>query len=153
MRVLIQRVATAWVEWEGMATEQAGPGLLCLVGFNRQDVVGVLEHMADKLIHLRIFADEHGRMNRSLVETGGGLVLVPQFTLYADCRKGRRPGFSGALEPAAAREMFEAFVQICREHLSGVIAGRFGAHMQVHLVNDGPVTILLDSNELRLAKA
>lgn len=136
-----------------MATEQAGPGLLCLVGFNREDVAGVLEHMADKLIHLRIFADEHGRMNRSLVETGGGLVLVPQFTLYADCRKGRRPGFSDALEPAAAREMFEAFVQICREHLSGVIAGRFGAHMQVHLVNDGPVTILLDSNELRLAKA
>lgn len=136
-----------------MTTEQAGPGLLCLVGFNREDVAGVLEHMADKLIHLRIFADEHGRMNRSLVETGGGLVLVPQFTLYADCRKGRRPGFSDALEPAAAREMFEAFVQICREHLSGVIAGRFGAHMQVHLVNDGPVTILLDSNELRLAKA
>lgn len=136
-----------------MATEQAGPGLLCLVGFNREDVAGVLEHMADKLIHLRIFADEHGRMNRSLVETGGGLVLVPQFTLYADCRKGRRPGFSDALEPAAAREMFEAFVQICREHLSGVIAGRFGAHMKVHLVNDGPVTILLDSNELRLAKA
>lgn len=153
MRVLIQRVATAWVEWEGMTTEQAGPGLLCLVGFNREDVAGVLEHMADKLIHLRIFADEHGRMNRSLVETGGGLVLVPQFTLYADCRKGRRPGFSDALEPAAAREMFEAFVQICREHFSGVIAGRFGAHMQVHLVNDGPVTILLDSNELRLAKA
>ena len=152
MRVLLQRIATAWVEWEGEATERVGPGLLGLVGFRRDDAGALCEPMAEKMVHLRIFEDARGRMNRSLLEVGGGLVLVPQFTLVADCRQGRRPGFSAALEPGAARAHFEAFVAACRARLPGVVTGRFGAHMRVHLVNDGPVTILLDSDELGLVQ-
>jgi D-tyrosyl-tRNA(Tyr) deacylase len=122
------------------------------VGFHATDGREVLEPMANKLIHLRIFEDDQGRMNLSLLERGGGLALVPQFTLYADCRKGRRPGFSEALEPRAAAALFDAFVARCRTEIAEVITGTFGAHMQVHLVNDGPVTILLDSRELNLGR-
>ena len=153
MRIVVQRVQSAWVEWEQASTDHIAAGLLCLVGLHRADGPAVLEPMAEKLLHLRIFEDEGGRMNRSLLETGGGLVLVPQFTLYADCRRGRRPGFADALEPEGARAFFERFVERCRQDVPGVQAGRFGAHMQVHLVNDGPVTILLDSAELGLPRA
>jgi D-tyrosyl-tRNA(Tyr) deacylase len=140
------------VEWEDDATEHVGPGLLGLVGFRREDERALCGPMAEKMVHLRIFEDGQGRMNRSLLEVGGALVLVPQFTLYADCRKGRRPGFSEALEPEAARGHFEVFVTACRSHLAGIVTGRFATHMRVHLVNDGPVTILLDSEELGLAR-
>ena len=153
MRIVVQRVSSARVEWDGGATEPIASGLLCLVGFHRHDAAQVLEPMAEKLIHLRVFEDSGGRMNRSLVESAGGLVLVPQFTLYADCRKGRRPSFTDALAPDAALELFQRFVNLCQGKLPGVQAGRFGAHMRVHLLNDGPVTILLDSTELGLHRA
>lgn len=153
MRVLLQRVSEAWVAFEDGETPRAGPGLLALVGFRDGDGATLLEPMANKLLSLRVFEDEQGRMNRSLQETGGALVLVPQFTLYADCRKGRRPGFSEALAPAEAAALFEGFVGACRAaHDGEVSTGRFGAAMQVHLVNDGPVTILLDSEVLALAR-
>lgn len=152
MRIVVQRVQSARVEWEQGGTPGIGPGLLCLVGLHRSDGPGVLEPMAEKLLHLRIFEDEAGRMNRSLVDTGGGLILVPQFTLYADCRKGRRSGFADALEPEAARRLFLAFVQCCEQSQPGVQVGCFGTHMRVHLVNDGPVTIVLDSAELGLPR-
>ena len=148
MRLLIQRLGSAWVTWEGAATGKIGTGLLTLVGFHRSDEAALLEPMVEKLVRLRIFEDDTGRMNRSLTDLDGGLMLVPQFTLYADCRKGRRPGFSDALPPGPAEEFFNTFVALCRERIGRVESGSFGADMQVHLVNDGPVTILLDSAEL-----
>jgi len=150
VRVVVQRVQSAHVEWDGEATAPIDPGLLCLVGFRHGDDAQVLEPMAVKLLHLRVCEDSGGRMNHSLLESAGGLVLVPQFTLYADCRKGRRPSFTDALAPEAASELFQRFVSRCRERLPDVQAGRFGAHMRVHLVNDGPVTVILDSAELGL---
>lgn len=152
MRIVVQRVRSARVEWPEGATAPIGTGLLCLVGFHRDDGASVLEPMAEKLLHLRIFGDDEGRMNRSLLDVGGALLLVPQFTLYADCRKGRRPGFADALAPAAASALFERFVGACEARGPAVERGRFGAHMQVHGINDGPVTILLDSAELGLPR-
>lgn len=150
MRLLIQRLGEAWVTWDDTATAKVEGGLLVLVGFRHGDGTGLLEPMAEKLVHLRIFEDEAGRMNFSLLDRKGALVVVPQFTLYADCRKGRRPGFSGALAPNEARLMFDEFVECCRQRVERIEIGSFGAEMQVHLVNDGPVTILLDSAELNL---
>jgi D-tyrosyl-tRNA(Tyr) deacylase len=149
MRLLIQRVKSAWVRFaDGSESPRTGAGLLALVGFHGGDREAVLEPMARKLVELRIFPDEAGRMNRSLLETGGDLALVSQFTLYADCRKGRRPSFTDALEPMRAQALFDAFVALCASRARVVTAGRFGAMMDVHLVNDGPVTILLDSDAL-----
>ncbi len=153
MRIVVQRVQSAHVEWGEGATRPIAAGLLCLIGFHRSDDAEVLEPMAEKLLHLRIFEDAGGRLNRSLLESGGGLVLVPQFTLYADCRKGRRPSFTDALAPDAAHDLFQRFVSRCQERLPGVQAGCFGAHMRVHLVNDGPVTVILDSTALGLHRA
>lgn len=149
MRVLVQRVNTAWVRFaDGSETRRSGPGLLGLVGFAAGDGPELLAPMARKLVQLRIFEDEEGRMNRALEEVGGDLTLVSQFTLYADLRKGRRPSFVRALAPDAARALFERFVEQCRETVPSVATGRFGEPMAVHLVNDGPVTLMLDSDEL-----
>ncbi len=150
MRILLQRVTRARVDLAGRAGDEAGPGLLALVGFRTGDGAELLRPMASKMTHLRIFADAEGRMNRSLLDSGASLVVVSQFTLYADCRKGRRPGYSDALEPRRAAALFEEFATVCREVAPEVILGTFGADMQVHLTNDGPVTILLDSAELGL---
>ena len=151
MRILVQRVASAWVSFqEGGETPHSGAGLLALVGFRAGDTEAILEPMAKKLVELRVFPDEAGKMNRSLAETGKDLVLVSQFTLYADCRRGRRPSFSDALEPVRAERLYARFVEICGRQARVVTSGRFGAMMQVHLVNDGPVTLLLDSGELGL---
>ncbi|MDH4225784.1 MAG: D-aminoacyl-tRNA deacylase [Deltaproteobacteria bacterium] len=155
MRVLVQRVRQGWVEWDKASTPPIGLGLVALVGFCRGDTPRMLAPMARKMVELRIFPDETGRMNRSLGDLnlsgeGGGLVLVPQFTLYADCRKGRRPGFFDSLEPGAASGLFDRFAAACREMCPRVEAGKFGADMRVHLTNDGPVTIWLDSRELGL---
>jgi D-aminoacyl-tRNA deacylase len=154
MRLLVQRIASAWVEIEGVATSHAGPGLLALIGFRAGDTAALLEPMAKKLLQLRILADEQGRMNRAVADVGGHLVLVSQFTLYADSSQGRRPAFTAVLAPQPAEALYDAFVAICRAQCSalgiGVTTGTFGATMQVHLVNDGPVTILLDSAELGL---
>jgi D-tyrosyl-tRNA(Tyr) deacylase len=145
MRVLLQRIREGWVETAAGATPHAGLGTLALVGFHQADTAEFLEPMAKKLIQLRIFEDAQGKMNRSLADVQGHLVIVPQFTLYADCRKGRRPDFFSALAPGPASALFDRFVALCRTLFSPVSTGTFGAAMQVHLINDGPVTILLDS--------
>ena len=144
MLVLIQRVTEAAVHVEGEVVGQIGAGLLALVGMEPGDTEAQLQRMAERLLGYRIFADATGRMNRSLRDTGGGLLLVSQFTLAADTRSGTRPGFSTAAPPEEAERGFNRFVAICLEkHAAGVETGRFGAHMVVSLVNDGPVTFLL----------
>jgi len=157
MRILVQRIAQGWVEVDGVATAKAGRGLLALVGFRASDTGALLEPMAKKLIHLRVLADEQGRMNLALATAGGSLVLVSQFTLYADSSQGRRPSFLTAMPPLPAQEMYDRFVAQCRDLCAplgvGIVTGTFGAMMRVHLINDGPVTILLDSAELGLEPA
>ncbi|WP_282298218.1 D-aminoacyl-tRNA deacylase [Stenotrophomonas sp. PS02289] len=144
MLVLIQRVTQASVQVDDAVVGQIGPGLLALVGMEPGDTDAQIVRMADRLLGYRVFADEGGKMNRSLGDTGGGLLLVSQFTLAADTRSGTRPGFSTAAPPAEAERGFNRLVEICRQkHASGVETGRFGAHMVVSLVNDGPVTFLL----------
>lgn len=151
MRLLLQRIREGWVEFKDAApSPKAGRGLLALVGFKEGDDASLLEPMAGKMVNIRVFDDPDGRMNLSLLDIGGDLVVVSQFTLYADVRKGRRPGFSGALEPGRASALFDQFGEICRKRVPAVRLGVFGAEMQVNLVNDGPVTILLDSTELGL---
>ena len=141
---LIQRVASAAVTVDGATVGAIGPGLLALVGVEPGDGDAQVERMARRLLGYRVFADEQGRMNRSLADTGGGLLLVSQFTLAADTSSGMRPGFSTAMAPTEAERIFAGLVARCREsHSRGVETGRFGAHMVVSLANDGPVTFLL----------
>lgn len=150
MRVLLQRVSRARVAVDGREVGAIGAGLLLLVGIGAEDEAdggAALEPMARKILGLRIFADEQRRMNRSVVEVGGGLLAVSQFTLHADCRRGRRPSFADAARPGAARELFDRFVDLLRTSGLPVATGEFGAMMDVELVNDGPVTIWLDSWE------
>jgi len=144
MLCLIQRVTQASVTVDDAVVGQIGPGLLALVGVEPGDDEAKLSRMADRLLGYRVFADDAGKMNRSLRDTGGGLLLVSQFTLAADTRSGMRPSFTSAAPPAEAERLFNRLVAICREkHSSGVEIGRFGAHMVVSLINDGPVTFLL----------
>ena len=144
MLALIQRVTQASVEVDGEVVGRIGPGLLALVGVEPGDDLAKTRRLAERLLGYRVFSDERGRMNRSLTDTGGGLLLVSQFTLAADTSSGMRPGFSSAAAPAEAEQMFNELVGICREkHGAGVETGQFGAHMVVSLVNDGPVTFLL----------
>lgn len=144
MLALIQRVSEACVRVDGAVVGAIGPGLLALVGIEPQDDVSAVDRMASRLLAYRVFEDTDGKMNRSLAQTGGGLLLVSQFTLAADTRSGLRPSFSTAMPPARAQPLFEALVARCRQmHAARVETGRFGAHMQVSLVNDGPVTFLL----------
>ncbi|MDX2176148.1 MAG: D-aminoacyl-tRNA deacylase [Candidatus Sumerlaeia bacterium] len=150
MRILVQRVARAKVEVGERTTGAIGPGLLLLVGFGAGDTERLIRPAAEKVLNLRIFPDDAGNMNRSLLETGGGVLVVSQFTLYADARKGRRPSFTGALAPADASRLCDAFIATLRQlHPGGDIeTGEFGAMMEVSLVNSGPVTIWLDSAEM-----
>ena len=144
MLALIQRVSEASVRVDGEVVGAIGPGLLALVGIEPADDAATVARLARRLLAYRVFEDADGRMNRSLTDTGGGLLLVSQFTLAADTRSGLRPGFSTAMPPDRARPLFDALVTECaRLHAGGVETGRFGAHMQVSLVNDGPVTFLL----------
>lgn len=146
MRVVAQRVSRAEVRVGGEVVGRIGPGLCVLVGAGQDDVEVDADALADKVANLRIFADDAGKMNRSLLDEGGGLLAVSQFTLLGDARKGRRPSFVAALEPVRAEELFERFVAAARKAgINEVHTGRFGAHMEVDLVNDGPVTLLLDS--------
>ncbi len=145
MRVLVQRVSRAAVHIEGEAVAAIGPGLLLLVAFKDGDGDADLDWMAEKVAHLRIFEDEAGKMNRSLLEVGGHALVVSQFTLYADARKGRRPSFDASASTDKARPLFEKFVDNLTSRGLQTAAGRFQAVMQVELVNDGPVTIMLDS--------
>lgn len=146
MKVLLQRVSSASVDVEGTTIGRIGSGLLLLVGFGQGDTQALLLPMAKKLINMRIFADDRGKFHFSLLDTGGALLLVPQFTLFADTQKGRRPEFFGALEPAQAEPLFLAFAETFSGlGINNVATGRFGADMQVKLENDGPVTIMLES--------
>ena len=144
MLALIQRVTSASVSVDAAVIGAIGPGLLALVAVEPGDTEAQFARMAQRLLGYRVFDDGSGRMNRSLAETGGGLLLVSQFTLAADTRSGMRPGFSTAAAPDEAERGFNRLVDLCREiHAPGVETGRFGAHMVVSLVNDGPVTLLL----------
>ncbi len=145
MRALLQRVTQAKVEVDGAVTGEIGPGLLVLLGASKLDSNADADYLAEKIVQLRIFADDAGKMNRSLLETGGSLLVVSQFTLYGDCRKGRRPGFDQAAPPEEARALYERFVQSARRLCPHVETGVFQAHMAVSLVNDGPVTLLVES--------
>lgn len=144
MLALIQRVLEARVVVGDETVGAIGPGLLALVGIEPADGIPEVQRMAGRLLGYRIFGDAEGRMNRSLADTGGSLLLVSQFTLVADTRSGMRPGFSTAAAPDKAEPIFSQLAETCRRlHPSGVETGRFGAHMVVSLVNDGPVTFLL----------
>ena len=144
MLALIQRVTHARVDVDGETVGAIGPGLLALVGIEPGDGEAQVVRMGERLLGYRIFGDDAGRMNRSLADCGGGLLLVSQFTLAADTASGMRPGFSTAAAPDQAEPLFARLVETCRQnHLAGVETGRFGAHMTVSLVNDGPVTFLL----------
>jgi len=141
MIALVQRVREARVEVAGRVTGAIGPGLLVLVCAEPADTEATATKLVDKLVKLRIFADEAGKMNRSVQDVGGALLVVSQFTLAADVSGGNRPSFAGAAPPALGRALYEAVLAQVRARLGGVQAGEFGADMQVHLVNDGPVTI------------
>jgi len=146
MRLVIQRVRHAKVEVEGQITGQIGAGLLVLAGFAPTDDATSLGWMARKLVQLRIFSDENGQMNRSVQDVGGQVLVVSQFTLLADARKGNRPSYIGAAGPAVAEPLYRQFVGLVSELLGQEVpTGIFGADMQVSLLNDGPVTIVLDN--------
>ncbi|MDE0958680.1 MAG: D-aminoacyl-tRNA deacylase [Planctomycetota bacterium] len=145
MRVLVQRVLEARVEVDGQTVGSVDSGLLLLVGLGAGDGPTEIDWMARKVAGLRIFSDAEGQMNLDLTQVEGGILAVSQFTLYGDCRKGRRPSFIDALEPGQAEPLFEKFVENLRQlGISRVDTGRFGADMKVHLVNDGPVTFWIE---------
>ena len=145
MIALIQRVSEARVTVEGRIVGSIGRGVLALIGVQRGDDLGSAERLLERVLGYRIFEDDAGRMNLSLADIGGGLLLVPQFTLAADTRKGTRAGFSGAEPPGPASELFGSLVELARRRHADVATGEFGAHMQVALVNDGPVTFWLET--------
>jgi D-tyrosyl-tRNA(Tyr) deacylase len=147
MRALLQRVLQANVSVGGEIIGQIGPGLLVLLGTTWGDAEADLQYILEKTLNLRIFSDEHGKMNLSLLDTGGQLLVVSQFTLLAQTRKGRRPSFVKALAPEQANALYEQFIARAAAAGVAVASGRFGAHMAVSLTNDGPVTILLDSRD------
>lgn len=145
MKVVLQRVIRASVAIDGETAGRIGRGFLLLVGIAPDDDEDALRWMADKIVGLRLFADAEGKMNLSLEDVGGALLVVSQFTLYGDARKGRRPSFVGAAPPEAAVPIYERFVALLRERAPGdVETGEFGAMMEVELVNDGPVTLILE---------
>lgn len=147
MRACIQRVHRASVTVEGQIVGRIGRGLLVLLGVEIGDQADDARSLADRIGGLRIFEDDQGKMNRSLVELGGGMLVVSQFTLLGDCRKGRRPSFTQAAPPEVAEQLYETFVAAVGVQGLEVATGRFRAHMDVELVNDGPVTLLVDSNK------
>jgi D-tyrosyl-tRNA(Tyr) deacylase len=145
MRIVIQRVKAARVTVDDHVTGSIQRGLLVFIGIGRDDTANDADYLVDKLLGLRIFADENDKMNRNVSDAGGGLLLVSQFTLYADCRKGRRPSFDAAAPPEKAQALYNYFVDAARRTSVPVETGVFQAMMQVELVNDGPVTIIMDS--------
>jgi len=147
MRAVVQRVSRAEVSVGPEVVGRIGAGLCVLVGVGQEDVDADARVLADKVTGLRIFEDDAGRMNLSLLDTVGALLAISQFTLFGDVRKGKRPSFSDAMEPQRASELFESFCMACRERGVAVATGRFRAEMRVELVNEGPVTILLDTKK------
>jgi D-aminoacyl-tRNA deacylase len=148
MRIVLQRVSRASVTVDGRATGEIGPGLVVLVAVGREDSSATAASMAEKIVNLRIFNDDQGKMNRSLLDTGGAILAISQFTLYGDARGGRRPSFVLAAPPETGKALYEDFVAALKALGVRVETGVFQAHMSVDLVNDGPVTILLDSSKL-----
>ena len=145
MRAVVQRVKQSSVKVGNEVVGHIGKGLLVLLGVARDDTVKDADYLVNKIINLRIFEDQDGKMNRSLLETGGELLAVSQFTLLADCRKGRRPSFVDAADPQKATDLYEKFVDRVRENGVKVQTGRFRAMMEVALINDGPVTVIIES--------
>lgn len=148
MRAVVTRVSSASVAIEGDTVGKIGKGFLVLLGVGPEDTEALADKMADKICGLRVFSDEAGKMNLNLAAAGGELLVVSQFTLYANCKKGNRPSFTNAGAPDAAERLYEQFVARARQDVPHVETGRFGAMMQVSLTNDGPFTIWLDTDEL-----
>ncbi|NVM20165.1 MAG: D-tyrosyl-tRNA(Tyr) deacylase [Desulfobacterales bacterium] len=145
MRAVVQRVSSSGVRVGDRTVGQIGPGLLVLLGISGSDKEKDADYLSDKVVHLRVFEDDNGKMNRSLIETGGEIMVVSQFTLLGNCRKGRRPSFVEAAPPERAEKLYEYFVDQIRSKGVTVATGRFQAKMTVSLVNDGPVTLILES--------
>ena len=148
MRAVVQRVSRAAVTVDQNQIGAIGHGLLILLGIHRNDQQTDLDWLVDKIVHLRVFADEVGKMNRSLLDTGYAMLIISQFTLYGDCRQGRRPGYSAAARPERAEALYEGFIRAVQRHGIQTATGRFQAEMAVELVNDGPVTLLVDSAKM-----
>ena len=149
MRAVLTRVKSASVTVDGSVIGQIGQGLLILLGVTHEDTEAQAVKLADKLMGLRIFEDENGKMNRSLEDVGGQVLVVSQFTLYGNCKKGRRPEFLAAARPEIAIPLYEKFIALCRDKGFSVETGEFGADMQVASVNDGPVTLIVDTDDLK----
>lgn len=148
MRAVLTRVKSASVTVDGSVIGQIGQGFLILLGVTHEDTEAQAVKLADKLIGLRIFEDENGKMNRSLEDVGGQVLVVSQFTLYGNCKKGRRPEFLAAARPEIAIPLYEKFIALCRDKGFSVETGEFGAEMLVESVNDGPVTLIVDTDQL-----
>ena len=148
MRAVIQRVLDAEVKVEDQSVGQIGKGLLVYLSVGKADTLKDAEFVADKIVNLRIFADEAGKMNRSVLDVSGKILLVSNFTLHGDCRKGRRPGFDAAAKPVLAQQLYEKVAELVGQQGVKVEKGIFGEYMQVGSINDGPVTFLLDSSRL-----
>ncbi|MFZ5645683.1 MAG: D-aminoacyl-tRNA deacylase [Bacillota bacterium] len=147
MRAVVQRVSRGSVKVDDKTVGEIGRGFVILLGVGRDDGPGDAAYLAGKIPNLRVFEDEEGKLNRSLTDVGGSALVVSQFTLYGDCRQGRRPGFSDAAPPEMGRELYELFVSRLKETGIGVETGVFQAHMHVEIINDGPVTLMLDSKK------
>lgn len=146
MRAVVQRVSKASVHIrEKGDVGHIGAGILVFLGVGPDDTLDDVRYMVEKVVNLRIFPDEHGKMNRSVLDSGGGVLVVSQFTLYGDCRKGRRPSYAGAAPPELAGPLVDEFVRKLGEYTPNIATGQFQEMMEVHLINDGPVTLLLDS--------
>ena len=148
MRAVLTRVKHASVSIDGKETARIGEGFLILLGVTHEDTEAQAVKLAEKLTGLRIFEDENGKMNRGLTDVGGEVLIVSQFTLYGNCKKGRRPEFLSAARPEVAIPLYEKFVQLCRDMGLHVETGEFGAYMQVESLNDGPVTLIVDTDNL-----
>lgn len=148
MRAVVQRVREAYVDIAGERVGQIGLGYLILLGVGSADTTAEADRLWDKIFKLRIMDDENGKANRALADVGGSVLVVSQFTLYADCRRGRRPSFTAAGDPAHAKELYEYFIRRARNDVAQVATGIFAAEMQVGLINDGPFTIVLDTDDL-----
>jgi D-tyrosyl-tRNA(Tyr) deacylase len=147
VRAVVQRVRSSSVIVEGKVVGEIGAGLNVLIGISKEDTIEDIVYLKDKILNLRIFEDENGKMNKSLLEVEGELLVVSQFTLYGDCRKGRRPNFMGALGGEEAEKLYNEFIFECKKTLKKVETGIFGAEMIVNIENDGPVTLLIDSKK------